>query len=422
MAQVDQTLKDRKILLIVGGGIAAYKALDLIRRLRERGGQVRVVLTAAGRAFVTPLSLASLSGQPVYEDLFSLTDETEMGHIELSRSADLVVVAPATADLMAKAANGLANDLASTLLLATDKKVLMAPAMNVRMWLHPATRRTAARLIADGILFTGPADGDMACGEFGPGRMSEPLEIVAAVTQALSGDTRLPLNGDVAVPASLLKGRRIVITSGPTHEPIDPVRYIANRSSGRQGHAIAQAAARAGAHVVLISGPVSIPDPVGVEMRRVETARDMLSAVEAALPADVFIGAAAVADWRVEGTSDSKIKKTPAGSPSLKLAENPDILAQVSALSSGRPQLVVGFAAETNDLLDHARAKLTRKGCDLIIANDVGAGSNVMGGTHNKVHLVSHTGVDSWPLLDKDEVASRLIARCAELLAGAEPE
>ena len=422
MAQVDQTLKDRKILLIVGGGIAAYKALDLIRRLRERGGQVRVVLTAAGRAFVTPLSLASLSGQPVHEDLFSLTDETEMGHIELSRSADLVVVAPATADLMAKAANGLANDLASTLLLATDKKVLMAPAMNVRMWLHPATRRNAARLIADGILFTGPADGDMACGEFGPGRMSEPLEIVAAVTQALSGDTRLPLNGDVAVPASLLKGRRIVITSGPTHEPIDPVRYIANRSSGRQGHAIAQAAARAGAHVVLISGPVSIPDPVGVEMRRVETERDMLSAVEAALPADVFIGAAAVADWRVEGTSDSKIKKTPAGSPSLKLAENPDILAQVSALSSGRPQLVVGFAAETNDLLDHARAKLTRKGCDLIIANDVGAGSNVMGGTHNKVHLVSHTGVDSWPLLDKDEVASRLIARCAELLAGAEPE
>ena len=422
MAQVDQTLKDRKILLIVGGGIAAYKALDLIRRLRERGGQVRVVLTAAGRAFVTPLSLASLSGQPVHEDLFSLTDETEMGHIELSRSADLVVVAPATADLMAKAANGLANDLASTLLLATDKKVLMAPAMNVRMWLHPATRRNAARLIADGILFTGPSDGDMACGEFGPGRMSEPLEIVAAVTQALSGDTRRPLNGDVAVPASLLKGRRIVITSGPTHEPIDPVRYIANRSSGRQGHAIAQAAARAGAHVVLISGPVSIPDPVGVEMRRVETARDMLSAVEAALPADVFIGAAAVADWRVEGTSDSKIKKTLAGSPSLKLAENPDILAQVSALSSGRPQLVVGFAAETNDLLDHARAKLTRKGCDLIIANDVGAGSNVMGGTHNKVHLVSHTGVDSWPLLDKDEVASRLIARCAELLAGAGPE
>ena len=422
MAQVDQTLKDRKILLIVGGGIAAYKALDLIRRLRERGGQVRVVLTAAGRAFVTPLSLASLSGQPVHEDLFSLTDETEMGHIELSRSADLIVVAPATADLMAKAANGLANDLASTLLLATDKKVLMAPAMNVRMWLHPATRRNAARLMADGILFTGPADGDMACGEFGPGRMSEPLEIVAAVTQALSGDTRLPLNGDVAVPASLLKGRRIVITSGPTHEPIDPVRYIANRSSGRQGHAIAQAAARAGAHVVLISGPVSIPDPVGVEMRRVETARDMLSAVEAALPADVFIGAAAVADWRVEGTSDSKIKKTPAGSPSLKLAENPDILAQVSALSSRRPQLVVGFAAETNDLLEHARAKLTRKGCDLIIANDVGAGSNVMGGTHNKVHLVSQTGVDSWPLLDKDEVASRLIARCAKLLAGAEPE
>ncbi len=422
MAQLDQTLKDRKILLIVGGGIAAYKALDLIRRLRERGGQVRVVLTAAGRAFVTPLSLASLSGQPVHEDLFSLTDETEMGHIELSRSADLIVVAPATADLMAKAANGLANDLASTLLLATDKKVLMAPAMNVRMWLHPATRRNAARLIADGVLFTGPVDGEMACGEFGPGRMSEPLDIVAAVTQALSGDTKIPLPGDGAAPASPLKGRRIVITSGPTHEPIDPVRYIANRSSGRQGHAIAQAAARAGAHVVLISGPVTIPDPDGVEMRRVETAQDMQLAVEAALPADVFIGAAAVADWRVEGFSDSKIKKTSAGSPSLKLAENPDILAHVSALSSGRPKLVIGFAAETNDLLDHARAKLARKGCDLIVANDVGAGSNVMGGTHNKVHLVSRTGVDSWPLLDKDEVANRLIARCAELLAGVEPK
>ena len=420
MAQIDQTLKDRKILLIVGGGIAAYKALDLIRRLRERGGQVRVVLTAAGRVFVTPLSLASLSGQPVHEDLFSLTDETEMGHIQLSRSADLVVVAPATADLMAKAANGLATDLASTLLLATDKKVLMAPAMNVRMWLHPATKRNAARLIADGVLFTGPADGEMACGEFGAGRMSEPLEIVAAIMEALSGDTKIPLPGDGAASVSPLKGRRIVITSGPTQEPIDPVRYIANRSSGRQGHAIAQAAARAGAHVVLISGPVMIPDPVGVEMRKIETARDMLSAVEAALPADIFIGAAAVADWRVEGFSDSKIKKTAAGSPSLKLTENPDILAHVSALSSGRPTLVVGFAAETNDLLDHARAKLARKGCDLIVANDVGAGSSVMGGTHNTVHLVSRTGVDSWPLLDKDEVASRLVRRCAELLAAAE--
>ncbi|MDB5641846.1 MAG: coaBC [Hyphomicrobiales bacterium] len=418
MAQVEQSLRGRKILLIVGGGIAAYKALDLVRRLRERGAQVRAVLTPAGREFVTPLSLASLSGQPVHESLFSLTDETEMGHIELSRSADLVVVAPATADLMAKAANGLANDLASTLLLATDKKVLMAPAMNVRMWLHPATLRNVAQLRADGVLFAGPADGEMACGEFGPGRMSEPLEIVAAVEQALAGETRIPLPGDAATNSSLLKGRRVVITSGPTHEPIDPVRYIANRSSGRQGHAIALAAARAGAHVTLISGPVSIPDPAGVEMRKVETARDMLAAVDAALPADIFIGAAAVADWRVEGAADRKIKKTAAASPSLTLTENPDILAHVAAGTANRPSLVVGFAAETDHLLDHARAKLARKGCDLIVANDVGTGTGVMGGTSNTVHLVSRDGVESWPLLDKDEVARRLVERCAMLLAG----
>ncbi len=416
MAQAEQSLKGRKILLIVGGGIAAYKSLDLVRRLRERGAHVRAVLTAAGRQFITPLSLASLTGNPVHEDLFSLTDETEMGHIELSRSADLIVVAPATADLMAKAANGLANDLASTLLLATDKKILLAPAMNVRMWHHPATTRNAARLRADGALFIGPADGEMACGEFGAGRMSEPLEIVDAVTQALQSETWIPLPATAAQNGSVLRGRRVVITSGPTHEPIDPVRYIANRSSGRQGHAIAQAAARAGAHVTLISGPVSIPDPVGVEMRKVETAQDMLAAVEAAMPADIFIAAAAVADWRVEGVGASKLKKGSGAGPSFKLIENPDILAHVSSLSAGRPALVVGFAAETDHLLDNARAKLARKGCDLIVANDVSTGTDVMGGTSNTVHLVSQDGVESWPLLDKDEVARRLVSKCAELL------
>jgi phosphopantothenoylcysteine decarboxylase/phosphopantothenate--cysteine ligase len=418
MAQAEQSLKGRKILLIVGGGIAAYKSLDLVRRLRERGAHVRAVLTAAGRQFITPLSLASLTGNPVHEDLFSLTDETEMGHIELSRSADLLVVAPATADLMAKAANGLANDLASTLLLATDKKILLAPAMNVRMWLHPATTRNVARLREDGAFLVGPAEGEMACGEFGAGRMSEPLEIVDAVTQALQSETWIPLPASAAQSSSTLRGRRVVITSGPTHEPIDPVRYIANRSSGRQGHAIALAAARAGAHVTLISGPVSIPDPVGVEMRKVETAQEMLAAVEAAMPADIFIAAAAVADWRVEGAGANKLKKASGESPSFKLIENPDILAHVSQLSSSRPSLVVGFAAETDNLLDNARAKLARKKCDLIVANDVSTGTDVMGGSNNTVHLVSRDGVESWPLLDKDEVARRLVLKCAELLMG----
>lgn len=418
MAQAEQSLKGRKILLIVGGGIAAYKSLDLVRRLRERGAHVRAVLTAAGRQFITPLSLASLTGNPVHEDLFSLTDETAMGHIELSRSADLIVVAPATADLMAKTANGLANDLASTLLLATDKKVLFAPAMNVRMWLHAATMRNVARLRADGALFVGPAEGEMACGEFGAGRMSEPLEIVDAVLQALQSETWIALPESAPQNGFALRGRRVVITSGPTHEPIDPVRYIANRSSGRQGHAIAQAAARAGAHVTLISGPVSIPDPVGVEMHKVETARDMLAAVDAAMPADIFIAAAAVADWRVEDAGVSKLKKGSGAGLSFQLVENPDILARVSHRSPGRPALVVGFAAETDDLLDNARAKLARKGCDLIVANDVSAGTDVMGGTRNTVHLVSQDGVESWPLLDKDEVARRLVSKCAELLMG----
>ena len=408
------------ILLIIGGGIAAYKALDLIRRLKERGIAVRVVLTAAARQFVTSLSAASLSGEKVHDDLFSLTDEAEMGHIELSRSADLVVIAPATADLLAKAANGLANDLASTLLLATDKKVLAAPAMNLRMWLHPATRRNVARLRADGMLFTGPDDGAMACGEFGPGRMSEPLAIVAAVEAALTGDTTVPLPAStLSMSSGALAGKRVVVTSGPTHEPIDPVRYIANRSSGRQGHAIALAAAQAGAQVVLVSGPVSIPDPEGVAVHHVETARDMLAAVQIALPADIFIGAAAVADWRVAETGGQKLKKGAGGTPTFHLVENPDILATVAHMAQGRPPLVVGFAAETEHVLEHAREKLAKKGCDLIVANDVGAGRGVMGGARNTVHLVTASGIEDWPLLDKDEVARRLLARLAAMLGDA---
>lgn len=407
-------LRGRRVLLIVGGGIAAYKALDLIRRLRERGAGVRAVMTASAANFVTPLAVASLTGERVHDDLFSLTDESEMGHIELSRSADLVLVAPATANLMAKMANGLADDLASTLLLATDKRVLVAPSMNVRMWLHPATRRNLARLEADGVLSVGPGDGTMACGEFGPGRMAEPLDIVAAAARALEGDTVVPLP-----PASdrILRGRRVVVTSGPTHEPIDPVRYIANRSSGRQGHAVAAAAAAAGAEVVLVSGPVSIPDPAGVSTVRVETGREMLAAVEAALPADLFVAAAAVADWRPSAAADLKIKKR-AGAPDpvLALDRNPDILAAVARRDQGRPRLVVGFAAETDHLLDHAVAKLERKGCDVIVANDVGAGSGVMGGVENEVHLVTRGGIEAWPKLGKDEVARRLVARFAALL------
>ncbi len=419
---VDETLAGRRVLLIVGGGIAAYKALDLIRRLRERGAEVRAVMTEAAKRFVTPLSIASLTGARVYDDLFSLTDEAEMGHIELSRSADLVVVAPATANLMAKMAQGLADDLASTLLLATDKRVLLAPAMNVRMWLHPATRRNRATLAADGVLTVGPGDGVMACGEYGPGRMAEPLDIVAAVAAALAGDTTIPLDAE-AVPSATasLQGHRVVVTSGPTHEPIDPVRYIANRSSGRQGHAIAAAAAAAGADVVLVSGPVSLPDPPGVAVVRVETARDMLAAVEAALPATVFVAAAAVADWRPVSASDAKIKKRGGAAPTLLLDENPDILAAVSRRASGRPALVVGFAAETDGLLEHAAEKLERKGCDMIVANDVGTGSGVMGGPANQVHLVTRAGVEPWPRLGKDEVARRLVARFAALLDEARP-
>jgi phosphopantothenoylcysteine decarboxylase/phosphopantothenate--cysteine ligase len=415
---IAQSLSGKRLLLIVGGGVAAYKSLDLVRRLRERGARVRVVLTEAARQFVTPLAFVSLSGERVHDDLFSPTDEQEMGHIRLSREADLVVVAPATAHLIARMAQGLADDLATTLLLATDKRTLLAPAMNLRMWLHPATQRNVATLRGDGVLLVGPDVGEMACGEFGPGRMSEPLDIVAAIEAALSRDTRLPLPAAIggASNAGALAGRRVVVTSGPTQEPIDPVRYISNRSSGKQGHAIAAAAARAGARVMLVTGPVALPDPPGVETRHVETALEMLSAVEQALPADIFIGAAAVADWRVEAAPD-KIKKDATGrSPALVLRENPDILASVAQRAQGRPQLVVGFAAETRDVIEHARGKLARKRCDLIVANDVGAGTGVFGGDENEVRLVSREGVEAWPRLDKGEIATRLIARLAESL------
>ena len=412
------SLSGKAILLIVGGGIAAYKALDLVRRLRERGASVRPVMTAGAKSFVTPLSLASLAGAPVHDALFSLTEEAAMGHIELSRAADLVVVAPATANLLAKMAHGLADDLASTLLLATDKRTLLAPAMNLRMWLHPATQRNVATLKADRVLFCGPADGAMACGEYGPGRLSEPLAIVAAIEAALAGDTRLALPS--AVPGSLA-GCRVVVTSGPTHEPIDPVRFIANRSSGKQGHAIAQAAARAGADVVMVSGPVALPDPAGVRTVRVETAASMSAAVEAALPADLFVAAAAVADWRVAAEAAHKLKKGGDGPPALVLAENPDILATVARRTHGRPRLVVGFAAETENLAAHFREKLARKGCDMIVGNDVGPATGTFGGDANEVTVVDRDGSVQWPRMTKVELADRLVALCAERLAAGRP-
>lgn len=405
----------KRILLIIGGGIAAYRALELIRRLRERGFFVRSVMTEAAQRFVTKLSAESLTGNQVFDDLFALTQESAMGHIELSRDADLLVIAPATADLLAKMAHGLANDLASTLLLATDKKVLAAPAMNVRMWLHPATQRNAALLRQDGVIFVGPEDGAMACGEYGLGRMSEPPEIVAAIEQALSGDTRIPLPNQKAGGA--LAGRRVIVTSGPTHEPIDPVRYIANRSSGKQGHAIAAAAAAAGADVVLVSGPVALADPSGVRTIHVETAREMLRAVEAALPADIFIGVAAVADWRVAEVFQAKLKK--GQKSSLTLAENPDILASVGRRSIDRPALVIGFAAESESLAENAHAKLAAKKCDMIVANDISAG--VFGEEANQVLVVTKKGSEPWPRMSKRELASRLVERMAGLLAGKVP-
>jgi phosphopantothenoylcysteine decarboxylase / phosphopantothenate---cysteine ligase len=396
-------LAGRHILLIVGGGIAAFKSLDLVRRLRDQGAHVTPVLTKAGAEFVTPLSLSALAASKVYQDLFDLTDEAEMGHIELSRAADLVVVAPATADLMAKMAAGLANDLASTLLLATDKRVLIVPAMNVRMWNHPATQRNLAILRGDGVLVAGPDDGVMACGEFGPGRMAEVPQIIAAISAALADGP--------------LQGKHILVTSGPTHEPIDPVRYIANRSSGAQGTAIARALAGLGADVTFVTGPADVPPPEGVHVVRVQTAAQMLAAVQAARPADAAVFAAAVADWRVANAGHSKIKKDAAGLPQLAFAENPDILATISQMGAGRPPLVVGFAAETDDVIAHATAKRLRKGCDWIVANDVSPATGIMGGTENAVTLITDQGAESWPRMTKDAVAAQLAQRIAQVIA-----
>lgn len=400
-------LVNRRILLIISGGIAAFKSLDLIRRMRERGASVTPVMTAAAAEFVTPLSVSALAGQKVYQDLFNLTDESEMGHIELSRSADLIVVAPASADLMAKMTTGLANDLASTLLLATDTPVLIAPAMNVRMWDHPATQRNIATLRADGIRFVGPNEGDMACGEYGPGRMAEPMEILAAIElQFLEMDGARPLNG-----------KRVLVTSGPTHEPIDPVRYIANRSSGAQGTAIAQALVSAGAEVEFVTGPAAVAPPIGAKVTQVQTAKEMLEAVEAALPCDVAIFAAAVADWRVASENGSKIKKEKGTLPVLEFAENPDILSNVAHLGAERPALVIGFAAETDNVLENARAKLDRKGCDWIIANDVSPETGIMGGSENAIHLIRKEGVESWDRMNKSEVAAHLVEKIAAALS-----
>ncbi len=402
-------MRGKSILLIIGGGIAAYKSLELIRRLAERGVRSRAILTKAGAEFVTPLSVSALTGQKIFQDLFSLTDESEMGHIELSRAADLVVVAPATADLMGKLAGGLANDLASTTLLATDKKILMAPAMNVRMWESPAVRRSFEILKKDGVLFAGPNDGEMACGEFGTGRMAEPLEVIAAIEAALGAE-------------GPLAGVRALVTAGPTREPVDPVRFLANHSSGKQGYAIAEALVRAGAETTLISGPVAIAPPDGVKLMRVTTAREMLAACEASLPADVLVMAAAVADWRPDIAANSKIKKsTDRVVPLIKLVENPDILATLTQ-HARRPRLVIGFAAETDDVVENAIAKRARKGADWIIANDVSAnlnGESVMGSDRNRVHLVSAAGTEDWPEMSKAEVGSRLAARIAATLKGA---
>ena len=404
-------LDGKRVLLIVSGGIAACKTPELVRLLRRRGAAVRCVTTAAAEHFVTPLSLAALSGEKVFHALFSLTDEAEMGHIRLAREADLAICAPATADLLAKMAAGLADDLASAILLATTAPVLAAPAMNAAMWRHPATRRNLARLAEDGIATVGPEAGDLACGENGPGRMSEPDEIVAAATALLAGRA-----GGAAAEAGPLAGRHALITSGPTHEAIDPVRHIANRSSGKQGHAIAAACAHLGARVTLVSGPVALADPPGVETVRVASARDMAAACRRALPADVAVCAAAVTDWRPARPAAAKLKKE-GGPPVLELAENPDILATLAAAGNARPRLVVGFAAETGDAIAGARAKLGAKGCDWIVANDVSEAAGVFDGDDNAVHLVSAEGVESWPRMAKRRVAERLAERIARHLA-----
>jgi phosphopantothenoylcysteine decarboxylase/phosphopantothenate--cysteine ligase len=408
MTQSDHNpLQGRRVLLVIGGGIAAYKSLDLVRRLRRRGAEVRVVMTKAAQEFVTPLAAGALGGERAYTDLFDARTEFDVGHIRLARDTDLVLVAPATADLMAKMAGGHADDLASTVLLATDKPILIAPAMNPRMWGHNATRRNLAQLIADGVATVGPNKGEMAEeGEPGEGRMAEPLEIVAAAAAILGGHGKA---------AGSLAGRHVLVTAGPTHEPIDPVRYIANRSSGKQGYAIARAATAAGARVSLVAGPVTLADPPGVTTIKVESAREMLAAVEKALPADVAVFAAAVADWGIAEASAEKIKKSGAP-PALALVENPDILASVARRTSQRPRLVIGFAAETERVIAHAREKLDRKGCDWIIANDVSPATGIMGGDRNTVHLITRAGVESWPNETKQGVADMLIARIAAAL------
>jgi phosphopantothenoylcysteine decarboxylase / phosphopantothenate---cysteine ligase len=397
------SLSGRRILLVIAGGIAAYKSLDLIRRLREQDVAVRAILTDAARHFVTPLAVATLTGDRAYTDLFSLTEESEMGHLRLGQEADLIVIAPATADLMAKMAAGLAGDLASATLLAADKQILLAPAMNLRMWAHPATRANRALLGGRGVRMVGPNAGKLAEGEVGPGRMAEPLEIVAAIEEILAGP-------------SFLAGRRALVTSGPTHEAIDPVRYLANRSSGKQGHAVAAALARAGAETLLVAGPSAEPAPPGVRVVHIETARDMLEACEASLPVDVAVCAAAVADWRVEA-APGKLKKKGGAPPILRLQENPDILKTLAQAGNRRPRLVVGFAAETENLIAQAQAKRAQKGCDWMVANDVSAGSGIFGGEDNLVHLVTASGVEDWPLLSKREVAERLTRRIADFLA-----
>ncbi|MCH6586846.1 MAG: bifunctional phosphopantothenoylcysteine decarboxylase/phosphopantothenate--cysteine ligase CoaBC [Proteobacteria bacterium] len=399
-------LAGKRILLVVSGGIAAYKTLELIRRLRERAASVRCVLTAGGAQFVTPLSLAALSEQKVHSELFSLTEESEMGHIRLSREADLVVVAPASADLLAKMAHGRADDLASTVLLATDKSVLVAPAMNVRMWEHAATQANLKTLAERGVRVVGPSEGDMACGEYGMGRMAEPDQILAAIEGYFALDARL-------------SGRRALVTSGPTYEAIDPVRYLANRSSGRQGHAVAQALARLGAETTLVTGPTRLADPAGVQVVHIESAEEMLTACQEALPVDVVVCAAAVSDWRVERASGQKLKKNGGGPPALALIANPDILACLSAAGNLRPRLVVGFAAETEKVVENAKAKLTAKGCDWILANDVSPESGTFGGAENTIHLVEAGGVEPWPRMAKEAVAERLAARIADHLPDA---
>ncbi len=411
-------LSNKRILLIVAGGIAAYKTLELIRRLRERDASVRCILTRGGAQFVTPLSLAALSGDKVYDDLFSLTDETEMGHIELSRDANLLVVAPATADILARMAAGLADDLATTALLATDKPVLVAPAMNVRMWEHAATRANVECLAGRGVLRVGPGTGDMACGEFGEGRMAEPDEILGAIEAFFRGDVpAVTPSGGAPAKNRPLAGRKALVTSGPTHEAIDPVRYIANRSSGKQGHAIARALAGLGAETTLVSGPTGLADPAGISVIHVETAREMLAACQQALPADVAVCAAAVSDWRTVEEAGQKMKKNGGGPPALALTENPDILRTLGEAGNLRPGLLIGFAAETEKVVQHARAKRKKKGADWILANDVSPATGTFGGDANVIHLIDADGVEDWPRMSKEEVALRLAHRITEKIS-----